>query len=720
MKTWHKITLSLAAIGLVGVGIYLWTPSTFDYDPREARAAAKNYDVRIIRDGYGVPHIFGKRDADTSFGFGYAHAEDDWATIQDTLLAARGMSSQYKGRSVAPQDYLFDLFKVRESVAAHYETQVSQEAKAIARAYAAALNLYASQHPDDVLPGLMPVTEQDILSGFTWATPFFYRLDGFLEELFTAEDKPNVSPWGQSSGLDIPDAVRGSNGFAIAPSRSTDGHTRLIANSHQPMTGPYAWYEAHLVSEEGMNILGGTFPGVPIMAQGVTPNLAWIHTVNRPDLVDIYALEVDDFDKPGKYQLDGKWVEFERSKSEFRVKLFGPFSLPIKRDVLWSEHGPILSTETGHYAIRFAGLATLEPGGLGALDQWLAMNKATNMTEWRAALESQGVLSFNIIYGDKEGNIGAVYNARMPKRIEGPEWEEVLPGDKSDLIWTEFRPVSDMPQIWNPPCGWLFSANATPFNITDEACNSDRQNFSETFGIEDRITNRSRRALALIKNDGAVSREELLRYRADTKYDPESNLMKLVVELVSTKTEDETLKQAQEILRHWDGDTMKESRAAALAVITGTRALGYEYTEKERDPMDALAETANDLKERFGRLDPKWGEVNRIIRGDVNLPLDGAPDVLRAIYADRDGVSKDGVMNAFAGDTHIIIADWAPDGSVTIDSIHNYGSATLDETSPHYSDQTELFAIGGYKRIAMTLEDVLKEATADYRPQDGQ
>lgn len=136
--------------------------------------------------------------------------------------------------------------------------------------------------------------------------------------------------------------------------------------------------------------------------------------------------------------------------------------------------------------------------------------------------------------------------------------------------------------------------------------------------------------------------------------------------------------------------------------------------------MDALAETAIDLKERFGRLDPKWGEVNRIIRGDVNLPLDGAPDVLRAIYADRDGVSKDGVMNAFAGDTHIIIADWAPDGSVTIDSIHNYGSATLDETSPHYSDQTELFAIGGYKRIAMTLEDVLKEATADYRPQDGQ
>ena len=719
MKTWFKGLAAFALIGLVGAAIYLRTPSAPFYNPDNARAAAQDYEARIIRDSYGVPHVFGKRDVDTSFGFGYAHAEDDWGTIQDSVITARGMSAQYKGRAVAPQDYLFDLFKISESVAANYETQVSADAKAIARAYAAALNLYAVNHTEAVLPGVLPVTERDVLAGFTWGTPFFYRLDKNLETLFSADDKPNVSPWGQSSALDIPDAVRGSNAFAVAPSRSADGHTRLIANSHQPMAGPYAWYEAHLVSEEGMNTLGGTFPGVPIMAQGATPNLAWTHTVNQPDLVDIYALEVDDFKTPKKYQLDGKWIEFERTKSDFRVKLFGPFSLPIKRDVLWSEHGPVLSTETGHYAIRFAGLAALEPGGLGALDQWLAMNKAANMAEWRAALESQGVLSFNIIYGDRDGNIGAVYNARMPKRIEGPKWEEVLPGDSSELIWTEFRPVSDMPQIWNPDCGWLFSANATPFNITDDACNSERGNYSETFGIEDRVTNRSRRALALIENDDAISREELLRYRADTKYDPESELMKLVVELVTTKTEDETLQKAQEILRNWDGDVAKESRAAALAVITGTRALGYEYTEKERDPMDALAETVKDLTARFGRIDPEWGEVNRIIRGDVSVPLDGAPDVLRAIYADRDGVAKDGVMNAFAGDTHIIIADWAPDGSVTIDSIHNYGSATLNESSPHYNDQTTLFATGGYKRIAMTLEDVLKEATADYRPQDG-
>ena len=131
-----------------------------------------------------------------------------------------------------------------------------------------------------------------------------------------------------------------------------------------------------MVSEEGMNTLGGTFPGVPIMAQGITPNLGWTHTVNLPDLVDVYALDVDNFKKPKQYKLDGKLIDFERTTSEFRMKLFGPFSLPIKRDVLWSKHGPVLSTPTGHYAVRFAGLSTLQPGGLGALDQWLAMNKA--------------------------------------------------------------------------------------------------------------------------------------------------------------------------------------------------------------------------------------------------------------------------------------------------------------------------------------------------------
>ena len=706
-----KLLGAVALIAILSIPVCWIAPKGADIDDEVIRAAAENYEARVIRDQWGVPHIFGKSDADASFGFGYAHAEDDWKHIQESLIGARGMSAQFKGKDFAPQDYLYDLFKVREAVEAKYEAKLKPKTRAVIKAYADALNLYGVKHPDKVAPGILPVTPHDVVSGYTWMTPFFYRLDAELEELFTAEDKPAVSPWQQTSYLNLPEAVRGSNGFAIAPSRSEDGHTRLIVNSHQPMTGLYAWYEAHMTSEEGLNIAGAGFPGTPVLAQGVTPNLGYTHTVNNPDLVDVYALDVDDVKKPKRYKLDGQWQDFEISQSKFRVKLFGPFSLPVTRDVLWSQHGPVLSTPTGHYAIRFAGL-----GEVGAVQQWYEMSKAQNLTEWRAAIAQNGVLSFNIVYADKEGNIGEIYNAKMPKRIEGPDWKKVLPGDQSKLMWKDYRAVSDLPQIWNPECGWVFSANATPFNITDDVCNNQRSDYSKTFGIETRITNRSRRALTLFENDDAISEEELLRYRADTRYDPQSQLMQMIVDLVTTKTDDPLIKDAQEVLRNWNGDTVKDSRGAALAVISGIRALGYEYIVNEAEPMDMLKQTAVELKERFGRIDPKWGEINRIQRGDVDLPLDGAPDVLRAIYADRDGLSKDGVMNAFAGDTHIMYADWDTYGELVLKSVHQYGAATLDENSPHYNDQVPLFVRGDYKRMPMTLEEVLQNATRDYRP----
>ena len=700
----------LAILGTMGGLLYLQTPCPPKPDAQTIRDIAAKYDARIIRDEWGVPHIFGKTDADASFGYGYAHAEDDWKHIQESLMGARGMTSQYKGKDSAPQDYLYDLFKVREAVEAKYLTELKPETRAVVKAYTAAINLYGVENPDKVAPGMLPVTEHDVVAGYTWMTPFFYRLDGKLEELFTDENKPAVSPWQQQSALNLPEAVRGSNGFAIAPSRSDDGHTRLVVNSHQPMNGLYAWYEAHMVSEEGLNLAGASFPGTPILAQGVTPNLGWTHTVNQPDLVDVYVLETNREKKPTQYKLDGEWRDFEITKSKFRVKLFGPFRCRL-RSTCSGLNMALCWKRLQGITIKFAGL-----GEVTAVQQWYEMGKATNMAEWRSALEQNGVLSFNITYADKEGNIGEVYNALMPKRIEGPDWSKALPGDQSKLIWTEYRDVSELPQIWNPDCGWLFSANATPFRITDEVCNNRREDFSETMGLEPRMTNRARRALQLFEPDAEITEEELLRYRADTKYHPQSHIMQMVVDLVTTPSDDPLVKEAQEVLRNWDGDTVKESRGAALAVITGTRALGYEYIKPEADPMEMLQKTASELKEKYGRLDPQWGEINRIQRGDVDMPLDGGPDILRAIYADRDGISKTGRMNAFAGDTHIMYADWDEEGELTLQSIHQYGAATLEENSPHFNDQVPLFARGEYKRMPMTLEDVLSQATRDYRP----
>ena len=710
MKHYLRPVVIFFLLALMTGVLILSTPKAKKLNENEIFDAASKYDARIIRDTYGVPHIFGETDADATFGFGYAHAEDDWETIQDVLISARGMSSKYKGRATVATDYLFDLFKVKEAVERKYDTHINTDTKAVIKAYADAINLFGLENKDRVLDGVLPVTEADIVAGFTWATPFFYRLDGQLEDLFTSENKPEVSPWQQQSNMNLPEAVRGSNGFAIAPIRSDDKHTRLMVNSHQPMNGPYAWYEAHVVSKN-MNFAGATFPGTPILVQGVSPDLGWTQTVNAPDLVDIYSLEVDNVNRPTKYKLDGKWNKFEKSWSTFRVKIWGPFSFPIIRSIIWSAHGPVLKTPTGVYAIRFSGLQEV-----GAIQQWYDMSKAKNIDEWKKAISQNGVLSFNITYADKEGNIGEVYNARMPKRIEGVDWTKHLPGNTSELIWDKYLSTDKLPQLWNPSCGWLFSANSTPFKITDPVCNNNRSDYSNTMGIEERFTNRARRSLALFSSDSEISESDLLKYRADTFYDTNSELMNLVKFLVNTVTKDPLVIEAQQVLNEWDGDTKKESRGAALAVITGMRTLGYEYIKNEQEPIEMLIKTAKELKERYGRIDPQWGEINRIQRGDYDLPLDGAPDILRAIYADRDGISKNGVMNAFAGDTHIMYADWDTEGVLDLKSIHQYGSATLDSSSEHYDDQVEMFTNGEYKNMPMYLEDVLKVKTRDYRP----
>lgn len=192
--------------------------------------------------------------------------------------------------------------------------------------------------------------------------------------------------------------------------------------------------------------------------------------------------------------------------------------------------------------------------------------------------------------------------------------------------------------------------------------------------------------------------------------------MGLVVELVSMPSDDDLVQQAQDVLRNWDGNADQSSRGAALAVITGIRTLGYEYDDEGDASLEKLKTVAEELQAAFGRIDPEWGEVNRIVRGEENHSLDGAPDVLRAIYADKDGLTTDGYLNAFAGDTHIMVADWAPDGTLLAQSIHQYGSATVDESSPHYDDQVELFAKGEFRTLAMTLEEVLATAQEDYRP----
>lgn len=286
----------------------------------EALAApASNYDVEIIRDKFGVPHLYGQRDADVVFGLAYAQAEDDWATMQEIVVAARGNLAQQRGADAAVTDYLVHLLRVWPTTNAGYP-DLPQNIREIAEAYAHGTNLWALEHPDEVWDDVLPVTGEDVIAGFVFKTPFFYGLDGVFKELFeeTRSKEISLGPDNAFLWTEKPKYPIGSNAIAVAPSRSTDGHTRLLINSHQPFAGPVAWYEARLKSEEGLDIAGGVFPGAPVILHGHNRNLGWANTVNKPDLADVYVLEVNP-DNPNQYRLDGEWRDMDVSVATIKV-----------------------------------------------------------------------------------------------------------------------------------------------------------------------------------------------------------------------------------------------------------------------------------------------------------------------------------------------------------------------------------------------------------------
>ena len=698
MRIWKYAAaiVALVLLALAGIIASDWLAQPPPPDPALLIAKAANYDVRIRRDSWGVPHILGRTDADVAFGLGFAHSEDDFATIQEVALATRGQLAASEGVKGATTDYLVRLFRVWETVNARYEKDLPADVRKVAESYADGVNYYAALHPDKVTAGLLPLTGKDIVAGFVFKTPFFYGLDSMLRKLNT-----------DTGGKPLPEI--GSNGLAVGPLRSADGATRLLVNSHQPYEGPVSWYEVVLQSGEGWHVAGGLFPGSPVMLHGHNEHLGWANTVNAPDLADIYTLRINPAND-NQYLLDGKWRDFERSDAAIRVKLFGPLIWTFHRDVLYAAQGPVFKTDHGVFAVRYAGMNEVRQ-----LLQYFRLNKARTLDEWKTAMRLQALPSINYIYADEKGNIGYVYNGQFPVRREGIDWKGFIPGDRSDLIWHAYVPFDKIPQIWNPRSDFVFNSNNTPFQATAPADDLKPSDFSPTLGIQTDMTNRAWRALETFGADTAITAEKFRAYKFDLAYSVHSNIARMIAEILATDPHgNEDLIAAQRILRNWDRKTDIHDRGAALAVLMGIRAAPEEPGGPWKEPpVLALRQAMTILKEHFGRLDPEWGDVNRFRRGKLDLPVDGGPDVYRAVYGKQ---RDDGTLTAVDGDTFIMFVTWDKNGKLSSQSIHQFGSATLDASSPHYADQTPLFVAMKLKPVWFTEAELKGHIEADYRP----
>ncbi len=698
-------------------------PDTSDLAKAQTIAAA--YDVTITRDHYGVPHIAGATSADVGFGLGYAVGEDDFATFQETAIAVRGELASHVGIKGAVTDYLVRLMRIWEVVDAKWQTEPSDEARAMAQGYADGINLYAAEHPDEVWAGAYPFTAQDIFAGILFKAPLFFGVEGEVRKVM--EGRINVDRTTQTAQPDQSDQAAslnqaiqtpfsntmGSNAIAVAPKRSADGATRLFVNSHQPFTGPVAWYEAHLTSQDGLEIVGGTFPGFPLIGHGVRPELGWAFTVNKPDLTDVYQLTLNPANKD-EYLLDGAYVPFEKSQAKIKVKLMGFLPWTVSREVIWSAHGPALRTDHGVFAIRFPGIDDLR-----GLDQYIGMNKATTFAQWRDAMRISAVGSFNVVYADKTGMVAHIHNARFPKRKTEPDldWTGVLPGDRSDLIWQDEYGFDFVPAVIDPKSGLVFSANSTPFDVTDGPDNPDAAQWPAELYVESRYTNRAHRLHETYGTDPSITRDEFIAYKFDLAFSDKSQMADARRAILARDfSGDPLLKRAQAHIMAWDLNTNVENTHTALGVYSMFGMIEAEIKGTPTpDPVEGFIWAAQFLHDKFGRLDIPWGDVNRLRRGDKNVAVNGGPDILRAIY-DIDGPEGDGGLKADVGDSYIVLSEWYADGRQDVFTVHQFGVAATRPDATHYADQVEMFAAQKFKRHTFDQIEIKNNATRIYSP----
>ncbi|RBP52829.1 penicillin acylase family protein [Arenicella xantha] len=718
MKRILKVLLGLVGVLILAALVWLYDPLPATPSAASLSKGMADYPVEIIRDQWGVPHIFGKTDADVSFGLAYAHAEDDYQTTQETIAATRGVLARYRGAKAAPTDYIVALMGIWKTVDSRYQQDVPDDVKAIATAYAEGLNLYAAHHPDKTWDGLAPFTAQDVVAGFMFKTPFFYSLDKSLLSYFDVERDLELAlaPNAQQQALQVRPAQGGelgSNAMAVAAKRSGDATTRLLINSHQPMTGPVAWYEAHAVSEEGWNMLGGVFPGTPVILHGFSPNLGWANTVNHIDLVDSYVLTRNPNNEL-QYRLDDKWQDFAVEELTIKVKLFGPFHYPATRRVLRSVHGPVIEAGDNTIAIRYAGMDEIRQ-----LEQYYRLNKSQNFAQFTQSMALNALPSINYIYADRADNIGFIHNAQYPARADGWDWSKDLPGDRSDLIWQGYRPYSEVPKLINPKSGLVFNANNTPFNATDGPDNLSADQFPASMGLATNQTNRSLRFMEM--NDGVqtLDRDAILAQKFDTRYSQDSDYVAIINKVLQLDLSDKpVLAAAQAHLQAWDLNTDIDNPHAALAIVLLRQIIRGESPDDHSDAalVSALSDAVTYMNKHFDGYQVPWGTVNRLVRGDTDVPISGGPDILRAIYS--IGYTPDEKPKATHGDTWIALVEWNANGLLDANLIHQFGSATSDTRSPHFDDQAPLFASEQWRKAEFDKATLRAQAERIYRPQD--
>ena len=660
----------------------------------------KNID--IVRDEYGIPHIYAQTDAEVAYGLAWANAEDDFTTIQEAYLAGNAMLSNYIGLKGAAADFITQFIGSKNLIEEKIGT-ISEDYMAVVEGYSQGLNAYASNNPDKVLyKKLFPITPKKML--------MYSQLQLFIsnEGAYWAGRILNNDT--QDDFLD--QNLTGSNVIAMNSSKTSSGETFLAINTHQPLEGPTSWYEVHLNSEEGTNIIGTMYPGTPNILIGVNEYLGWSHTVNYPDKTDVFKLRMKN---KRKYIVDEEEYELEKLKAKITIKVLG-IPIKINRKYFKSIYGPTLKNKSGYYSIRTPSLFNIR-----ALEQWWRMGKSKNFSEFYNNLKMKELPGFNIGYADKYDTIFYMSNGIIPKRAEGYNWKGIVPGDTKKTLWTEYHNIEDLPQVIQPESGFIYNANHSPFKSTSADENPNEKNYNENMGYETYDNNRSTRLIELIESYDKVSYDDFKDIKYDNSFPSKFNYNFMDISIIETlKLQAENdLFELLDIIQKWDRKTDIDSQGAGIYGVLYYQLVRNYRSEIQKNNktvskeilLSALADTKAYIINNFGSIKITLGDFQKLVRGDKELPIWGLPDVITAMSSRP---YKDGKHKVTQGESYIGLVRFNENGPI-LESIISFGNSDNPD-SDHYTDQMEKYSKFQTKKMTFDKKTIYSQAKKIYNP----
>ena len=656
--------------------------------PVPSAAAVPAKGTEILWDDYGVPHIFASDHASLFYAYGYAQMEAHSELLVRLYAQARGRGAEFYGDAYLASDRWVRTNGIPRK-AAQWASRQTSEFGPLIRAFAAGLNAWAAEHPASVTAAakaVLPLTPEDV---------YAHGLRIIHYDWLTSEN----GVYGKIRREPV--EAHGSNGWAIAPSKTVSGNAMLLSNSHLPWSGQDTYFEVQLTAP-GVTWYGAVWVGFPVLRQCFTEFVAWTQTTNGPTGADVYRLTLKD----GGYVLDGQTKSFEVEKQIIKVRqadgALRDEPLVIRRSV----HGAVFSDGRG-VTVALRVVAADRPR---MFEQFWRMGLSRNLAEWRQAMRMQQLPIFHTMYADRDGHIMYVYNAAPPVRANGEHtyWNGVVPGDRSDVISIDkIVPFDQLPQVIDPPNGWVQNCNDSPWTSTYPML-LDPMKFAPYIAPPPSLTQRSQRSIRLLSQPGKITLADLKAMKLSTHSEIADHF---VDDLVAAVRESGTAKarEAAEILAKWDrqGEATSDGTLLFLRFMQAAGNAfqnigGYAIPGDPKQPLTTprgfadpvravrLLETeARRVESDYGSMHVIWGDVIRLRRGSLDLPGNGVPGTLGGIRTVATGPYVGGKAQIQGGDTFFAVIEFQKNGPPIGEALLGYGNWSR-VGSKHVEDQLAL------------------------------